>query len=102
MILDYFFLPENCGRTYRIEQNGTEFYITPGLINCFTCALDRVGELSWEIEMGEAATADFNMVLVFAMIDNYVVPGISGRRTISCIGLIDGQRLQARLASPGS
>ena len=93
--------PENCGHTSRIERNGTDFYITPGVINCFTCALDLVGELQWEIEMGEAATADFFMVLVFAMPDNYVVPGVSGRRNISCTSQNDGQKLQARLASPG-
>lgn len=51
--------------------------------------------------MGEAATADFFMVLVFVMPDNYIVPGISGRRNISCTSQNNGQKLQARLASPG-
>ena len=94
--------PENCGRTSWFEQkfNGTEFYIIPGVINCFTCGLDQ-DELLWEIEIGEAVTADFFMVLIFAMPDNYVLPGISGRRNIACISRRDGQRLQARLSSPG-
>ena len=53
------------------------------------CRLDQ-DELLWEIEMGEAVTADFFMVLVFAMPDNYVLPGISGRRNIACISRRDG------------
>ena len=53
--------------------------------------------------MGEAASAiaTFFMVLVFIMPEDYVLPRISGRRNIACISRCDGQRLQARLASPG-
>ena len=51
--------------------------------------------------MGEAVTANFFMVLIFAMPEDYVLPGIAGRRNIACVSQRDGQRLQARLASPG-
>ena len=51
--------------------------------------------------MGEAASAAFFMVLVFIMPEDYVLPRFSGRRNIACISRRDGQRLQARLASPG-
>ena len=48
--------------------------------------------------MGEAASATFFMVLVFIMPEDYVLSRISGS---ACISRCDGQRLQARLASPG-
>ena len=73
----------------------------PGVINCFICGLEDVGETYWEIEMGEAVTDISFLVLIIAMPDSYVLPGISGRRNISCISRGFGQKLQARLGSPG-
>ena len=38
--------------------------------------------------------------LVIWMPDSYVLPGTAGRQTITCVYNINGQQLEARLASP--
>lgn len=77
-----------------------------GVVNCFSCALDTMGDIEWLVEMeGELvpatlspdAVADGNF-LVIAMPDSYVLPGPSGTRNISCYDL-DERILQARLIS---
>ena len=87
----------------------TDIIIEPGVVNCFSCALDTNGSVIWQVELdGELvpvssspdATTDDNF-LVIAMPDNYVQPGTSGRRDIVCTSLVNSQNLEARLASPG-
>ena len=87
----------------------------PGVVNCFSCALDSNGSVSWKVHnvtvdgdlelvpvsSSSDAVADGNF-LVVAMPETYVQPGPSGRRNIVCISLVNGQILEARLASPGN
>ena len=81
----------------------------PGVVNCFSCALDTVGNVNWQVELdgdlvpvssSPDAVTDDNF-LVIAMPDNYVQPRNSGRRDIVCNSAVNGQNLEARLASPG-
>ena len=83
-----------------------------GVVNCFSCALDAIGGVSWEVEVDGvlvpiSTLSDDNIIvvngsfLIIAMPDNYVQPGTSGRRDIICISHANGQTLDARLASPG-
>ena len=67
-----------------------------------------MGSVSWQVELNRDlilpslspdAETDGNF-LVIAMPDNYVQPGNSGRRDIVC-STVNGQNLEARLASPG-
>jgi hypothetical protein len=86
-----------------------DLYITPGLVNCFSCALDAGGStsVSWQVELDgdlvPASTSPDVVVdgnfLVIAMPNDYVQPGTSGRRDILCTNLANGQSLDARLAS---
>ena len=96
--------------TFRIEQDRIDIYITPGIVNCFSCALDSMGGVNWQVELDgdlvpaslspDAAT-DGNL-LVIAMPDNYIQPGTGGRRDIVCTSAVNNaQNLEARLASPG-
>ena len=64
----------------------------PGVVNCFSCALDTMGSVSWQVELdgdlvpvslSPDAVTDGNF-LVIAMPENYVLPGTSGRRSIVC------------------
>ena len=68
-----------------------------------------MGSVSWQVELNRDlippslspdAETDGNF-LVIAMPDNYVQPGNSGRRDIACTSTVNGQNLEARLASPG-
>lgn len=90
--------PENCGRIFLIDQNGLDLYITPGVLNCFSCLLETV---SWQIEMGIANTSGSGRFLLLDMPESYVRPGPSGRRNITCTSVPPGRQFQARLASPG-
>lgn len=80
----------------------------PGLVNCFGCALDTMGNVNWQVEMnGDLVPASSSPdaalngnFLVIATPENYVLPGSSGRRTVQCTSLVNGQTLEARLASP--
>ena len=101
--------PAQCVQTFRIEQDQIEQYIVPGVVNCFSCALDTMGSVSWQVELdgdlvpvslSPDAVADGNCLIV-EMPDNYVLPGPSGRRNITCTSLVDGQTFEARLASLG-
>ena len=80
----------------------------PGVVNCFSCALDTIGSVNWQVDtdgdlvpvsLSPDAEADGNF-LVVAMPDNYVQPGTSGRRNVKCTSVVTGQPLEARLASP--
>ena len=80
----------------------------PGVINCFSCALDTNGSITWQVtvngdllhlSLAPNAEADGNF-LVIAMPEDYVLPGTSGRRDILCTSLVNGQNLEARLTSP--
>ena len=78
----------------------------PGVVNCFSCALDTGGSVSWQVELNgdlvpvssSPDTVVDGNCLVIAMPDNYVQPGTAGRRDILCSA--NGQSLEARLASP--
>ena len=100
--------PSQCVKTFRIEQDRTDLYIMPGVVNCFSCALDANGSVSWQVEVdGDlvpvSASPDIvvnGSFLIIAIPGNYVTPGTSGRRNIICTNLANGQILDARLASP--
>ena len=82
----------------------------PGVINCFSCALDtNSSQIAWQVDLdGELVTVSSSPdavtdgdFLVFTMPENYVLPGTSGRQNIVCSLVNDeNQRLEARLASP--
>jgi hypothetical protein len=98
--------PAQCIQTIRVEKNLVDLYITPGVANCFSCALDANGSVNWQVEEGGdpvPASASSDAVvngsfLIIAMPDDYVQPGTAGRRDISCS--VNGRRLEARLVSP--
>ena len=101
--------PSQCVQTFRIKQDRMDLYIMPGVVNCFSCALDTMGNVNWQVSMDDdlvvvtlspdaVAVGNF---LVIAMIDNYVQPGTSGRQNVVCsLANNESQRLEARLASP--
>ena len=81
----------------------------PGVVNCFSCALDTMGNVNWQVDLdGDLVVVTLSPdavavgnFLVIAMPDNYVQPGTSGRRNIACsLAFNDTVRLEARLASP--
>ena len=86
-----------------------DIYITPGVVNCISCALDTMGSVTWQVDLdGDLVvvmlspdTIANGNFLVIAMPDNYVQPGTSGRRNIIC-SLASNEALtyEARLASP--
>ena len=81
----------------------------PGVVNCFSCALDAMGQVNWQVSMNgdpvivtispdAVAVGNF---LVIAMPDSYVPPGTTGRQNIICsLANNEARRLEARLASP--
>ena len=81
----------------------------PGVVNCFSCALDNKSDVTWQVSSldGELipvssspdAVTDGDF-LVIVMPETYVLPGTSGRRHVVCTSLFDGHSLEARLASP--
>ena len=86
-----------------------ELYITPGVANCFSCALDTMGPINWQVDLdGDLVVVTLSPdavavgnFLVIAMTDSYVQPGTSGRRNIVCsLANNEALRLEARLASP--
>ena len=102
--------PLQCAQNLRIEQDRIDLFIIPGVVNCFSCALDTTdGSIIWQVEMNgnqvpvsssPDAVVNHDNLLVIAMPDNYVQPGTSGRRDIRCYSSANNQRLEARLASP--
>ena len=84
----------------------------PEVVNCFSCALDANGmsQVVWQIEGMDGnlvpvslSTSNVTTVgnfLVIWMPDSYVLPGTAGRQNIVCVHNINGQQLEARLASP--
>lgn len=82
----------------------------PGVVNCFSCALDANASVNWQITMdgnlvyiptsSYLDAENYSNFLIIAMPDNYVLPGTAGRRTIACTRSTDSQTLEARLASP--
>lgn len=116
--------PAQCAENLRIVQDHADLYITPRAVNCFSCALDTLGDVSWQIATLDGRfwppspgdSGRFNDTssgrsvrslteqgnfLVLEMPDDYILPGMFGRRTIQCTSDVNGQTLQARLASPG-
>lgn len=103
--------PSQCVQTFLIERDMMDISIMPGVVNCFSCALDTPGPVAWLVEMdGELVQTSLSpdavtvtklngSFLVIAMPDNYVLPGPSGRRIIACISEIDEQSFEARLIS---
>jgi hypothetical protein len=90
-------------------QEETDIDIVPGVVNCFICALVTNGDVIWQVELDGVlvpvslspdAVAIGNF-LVIQMPDDYVPSGPSGRRNISCISLVDGQTIEARIVSMG-
>ena len=82
----------------------------PGVVSCFSCALDANGtsQVVWEIEADgtlvsvSLSTSNVTTVgnfLVIWMPDSYVLPGTAGRQTIACVHNINEQ-FEARLVSP--
>ena len=101
--------PSQCVETRRIESDRMDLYITPGVVNCFSCALDTTGNVNWQVDLdGDLVVVTLSPdavavgnFLVIAMPDNYVQPGTSGRQNIVCsLANNDAVRLEARLASP--
>ena len=101
----------HCVRTFWIEYDRMDVYIMPEVANCFSCALDTMGNVSWQLQVnmpdGEHVPVSLSPdavtvgnFLVIAMPDDYVLPGTSGRRTIVCTSLVNQQTLEARLGSP--
>ena len=90
-------------------MNRIDLIITPGVVNCFSCALDTMGTVQWQVTLdrelvvvtlSEDATTVGNF-LVIAMPEEYVTPGTSGTKNIVCSLVSDeNQRLEATLASP--
>ena len=80
----------------------------PGVVNCLSCILDTIGSVSWQVTLnGDLVPVSSSPnaepvgnFLVIAMPENYVLPGTSGRRIIVCTNYVNGQNLEARLASP--
>ena len=101
--------PSQCVENRRIETDRMDLYITPGVVNCFSCALDATGNVNWQVALdGDLVVVTLSPdavavgnFLVIAMPDSYVQPGTSGRQNIVC-SLADDetQTLEARLASP--
>ena len=98
--------PLQCVQNFRIDRNRIDLYIMPGVVNCFNCTLDTAGgSVSWKVELDgdlvPVSTSPDAVVngnfLIIAMPDDYVQPGTSGRRDISCT--VNDQHLEARLAS---
>ena len=97
--------PAQCVQTFRIEQDRVDLYIAPGVVNCFSCALDPNGRVSWKVQLENelvpvSSSPDAVVIgnfLVITMPDDYVQPGTAGRRDISCT--VNDQHLEARLAS---
>ena len=91
-------------QTFLITQDD-EIYIEPGVVNCFSCALENV---AWLVEEGgdlvppsvSPNAEAIGSFLVIAMPDNYVTPGTAGRQEIVCVTDVQGQNYEVRLASP--
>ena len=104
--------PAQCAQTFRIEQDRTDIYIVPGVVNCFSCALDTIGNVAWQVDLDGSlvpATSPsalafgieiVNNFLVITMPESYILPGTAGRQVITCGSLLNFQSLEARLASP--
>ena len=99
--------PASCVHNFRIELNLIDIYIEPGVVNCFSCALDTMGSVDWHVTLDgdlvqSSESPDAEVIgnfLVIAMPDNYVLPGTTGRQNVLCTSA-NGQNLEARLASP--
>ena len=101
--------PSQCVHNLQVEYNRIDLYIMPGVVNCFSCALDNKSDITWQVSLpnhelipvssSPDAVTDGNF-LVILMPEMYVLPGTSGRRGIVCTSLFDGRILEARLASP--
>ena len=98
--------PSQCVQTFQIERDRMDINVMPGVVNCFSCALDTTGDIAWLVEMdgdlvlaaeSPDAVTDGNF-LVIAMPDSYVLPGPSGRRNIACASLVNEQTFEARLS----
>ena len=95
-----------CEQIFEIEQDQTDINIVPGVVNCLICALNTTGDVAWRIELNgvlvpvtSSPDAEVNgKFLVIEMPDDYVSPGSSGKRNITCTSLVNGQTLKARLA----
>ena len=104
--------PQGCEQNFWIEQDRVNLFIIPGVVSCFSCALDANGmnQVVWQIEGMDGnlvpvslSTSNITAVgnfLVIWMPDSYVLPGTAGRQTIACVHDINGQQLEAILASP--
>ena len=99
--------PLQCEQTFQIERDEADINIVPGVINCFSCALNTSGDIAWQVELnGNLVSVSLSpdaevdgKFLIIEMPDDYVSPGPSGGRNITCTSLIDGQTFEARLAS---
>ena len=97
-----------CEEVYHIEEDRSRFIIVPGVKNCFGCALQSVGTVSWLVSINgdlvPASTVSFVETeanyLVLPMPTDYVEPGNAGRRDIICTS--GNQQLEAGLISPGN
>ena len=101
--------PSQCVQTFTIMQDGTDIDVMPGVVNCFSCALDSMSGIAWQVEINGRlvpvssspdVVVDGNF-LIIEMPDDYVPFGQSGGRNITCTSIFDGQSFEARLTSMG-
>ncbi len=99
-----------CERIFQIDsEQNVDIVIVPGVVNCFSCALDRVIWLV-ELDNGDIVQPDSESSpdtvavngtrLVLAMPENYVQPGTAGRKYIECVSQLNNSNIEVRLASP--
>ena len=105
-----------CVVSYRIvDAVHAEFIITPGVVNCFSCALEIESNIEWEVEDGArilrvipgaplalagGTTIEVEgNILILPMPELFVLPGNSGQMDIVCRS-DSGQRYNATLNSP--
>ena len=94
-----------------LNKIGWNIYIILEVVNCFSCALDTMGSVNWQVDLDDdfvAVTLSPDAVavgnfLVIAMPDRYVQPGTTGRQNniiVCSLANNEALRLEARLASP--
>ena len=104
--------PERCVQNFRIDTDHADLIIVPGVINCFSCALDNASNpatIFWEVSLDSefvpATSVPFIDIegnfLILPTPESYVEPGTAGRRDLVCTDS-NGQELEARLVSPGN
>ena len=100
----------SCEATFITDGALNQLYIIPSVKNCFRCALETMGLITWQVILpGSPLPVDIGTMTPFAMVDGntliisdpetFVLPGLSGARQIICNGV--GQQIALHLISPG-